>query len=367
MPEHQLTMLWHEAGNSHYHDRFVELSKVANLTVMGPKTFQGTTFDPEKFHFPVKLFNSVLSSHWLTFIPSTIAFYREARRADILYVHEEPHSLVAFLSATLRLGRPMYIESSAINLKGNLSGWNVLERFVYKTATKIIPKNHEVADVLHRRGAPRSKISSPIGNGVSKSSFSIVDKSAARSALAQKYPQVSDAFKKGGLVLGYAGRIWQPKGIEILAQLAQERPVTILACGPVADDYLVDTLVAAGVTVLPSLQKDDLRTFYSALDLFILPSLSTKNWREQFGRVCIEAIYCGTPAVGSHVGGIPMVIGASQTFEAGNIEQAKALLTKLSDEAERAEILRWQTAHVDQNFSWKAIAEQVLAVTHLKR
>jgi glycosyltransferase involved in cell wall biosynthesis len=364
MSERQLTMLWHEAGNPHYHDRFVELSKICNLTVIGPKTFQGKTFEQKTFRFPVKLFNSVLSSHWLTFVPSSITFYGQARRADILYVHEEPHSLAAFLSAVLRFGRPMYLESSAINLKGNLSGWNILERFVYRAATRIVPKNHEVADVLEKRGAPRHKIASPIGNGVSKSSFSIIEKSAARAALAQKYPQVADALQQGGLVLGYAGRIWQPKGIEILAQLAKELPVTILACGPVEDDYLVDALGSAGVTVLPSLQKDDLRTFYSALDLFILPSLSTKNWREQFGRVCIEAIYCGTPAVGSHVGGIPMVIGASQTFEAGNIEQAKALLAKLSDETERAQILQWQTAHVDQNFSWKAIAEQVLAVTH---
>ena len=367
MSKRQLTMLWHEAGNAHYHDRFVELSKICKLSVIGPEVFQGKTFKPETFRFPVKLFGSVLSSHWLTYIPSTLAFYGQARRADILYVHEEPHSLVALLSAVLRFGRPMYIESSAINLKGNLSGWNVFERFVYRAATKIIPKNHEVAGVLHRRGAPLDKIASPIGNGVSKSSFSIIEKSAARAALTQKYPQVAGAFQKDGIVLGYAGRIWQPKGIEILAQLAKELSVTILACGPVEDDYLVDALNSAGVTVLPSLQKDDLRTFYSALDLFILPSLSTKNWREQFGRVCIEAIYCGTPAVGSHVGGIPMVIGASQTFEAGNIEQAKALLAKLSDETERAKILQWQTAHVDQNFSWKAIAEQVLAVTHLKR
>jgi Glycosyltransferase len=359
----RLTVIWHEAGNSHYHDRFVELSKVAELTVMGPSSFAGKAFDKEKFRYPVRLFDSVLTSHWLTYFPRRWSFYAEARKSSILYVHEEPHSLVAFLTAITRFRRPMYIESSAINLKGNFFGLNIFEKFVYRTVTKIIPKNHEVAQVLRKRGAPSQKISDPIGNGVSRSTFSVKNKSAARTELERKYPQVTGAFQKHGMMVGYAGRIWRAKGLETLCQLASDLPINVIVCGPVQDEYLVEKLQDAGVIVLPSLEENDLRTFYSALDLFILPSLSTKNWREQFGRVCIEAIFCGTPAVGSNVGGIPLVIGIDQTFEPGNISQMKDRITAMANEAVRAQVLAWQTAHVDEKFSWKAIARQVLDVT----
>ncbi len=53
----------------------------------------------------------------------------------------------------------------------------------------------------------------------------------------------------------------------------------------VIDPPLARELEDAGCILLPKLGMTDLRLFYSALDLFILPSLSTPGWREQFGRV----------------------------------------------------------------------------------
>ena len=41
----------------------------------------------------------------------------------------------------------------------------------------------------------------------------------------------------------------------------------------------------------------------------MLPSLTRPNWKEQFGRVLVEAMACGVPVVGSDSGEIPRVIG----------------------------------------------------------
>jgi len=43
----------------------------------------------------------------------------------------------------------------------------------------------------------------------------------------------------------------------------------------------------------------------------VLPSETQANWKEQFGRVLIEAMACGTPVVGSNSGEIPQLISSS--------------------------------------------------------
>ena len=48
---------------------------------------------------------------------------------------------------------------------------------------------------------------------------------------------------------------------------------------------------------------------YAQLDVLVLPSRTTPTWKEQFGRVIVEALWCGVPVVGSDSGEIPWLIG----------------------------------------------------------
>ena len=45
------------------------------------------------------------------------------------------------------------------------------------------------------------------------------------------------------------------------------------------------------------------------MDLLVAPSQTTPWWKEQFGRMLIEAMACGVPVIGSDSGEIPYVIG----------------------------------------------------------
>jgi glycosyltransferase involved in cell wall biosynthesis len=70
--------------------------------------------------------------------------------------------------------------------------------------------------------------------------------------------------------------------------------------------------------------------YYRLSDLFILPSIPNKGWKEQFGYVLAEAMACGVPAAGSDCGAIPEVVGDSdRIFSAGSTEELSAVLKKL--------------------------------------
>ena len=60
--------------------------------------------------------------------------------------------------------------------------------------------------------------------------------------------------------------------------------------------------------LLPQIPSDQVAVEMRKLHALVLPSRTTPRWKEQFGRVLIEAMACGVPPVGSDSGEIPHVI-----------------------------------------------------------
>jgi glycosyltransferase involved in cell wall biosynthesis len=64
----------------------------------------------------------------------------------------------------------------------------------------------------------------------------------------------------------------------------------------------------------------------------VLPSRTRPNWKEQFGRVLIEAMACQVAVVGARCGAIPEVIGdAGLTFTEGDPADLRTQLQQLLD------------------------------------
>ncbi|MBA3914623.1 MAG: glycosyltransferase family 4 protein, partial [Acidobacteriales bacterium] len=97
-------------------------------------------------------------------------------------------------------------------------------------------------------------------------------------------------------------------------------------------------------------------------DVLVLPSHTTARWKEQFGRVLVEAMACGTVPVGSSSAEIPNVIGeAGLIFPEGDIQALAASLRVLRENAGlRQKLAAAGRDRVLRHFTHRRIAEQTV-------
>jgi glycosyltransferase involved in cell wall biosynthesis len=106
--------------------------------------------------------------------------------------------------------------------------------------------------------------------------------------------------------------------------------------------------------------------FYQALDVFVLPSRTLSTWKEQFGRVLVEAMACAVPVVGSDSGEIPNVVGeAGLLFAEGDVDGLRGHLQRLLDDPKlRAKLGQAGRAHMLAHYTMQQIAAQTVDVYH---
>jgi glycosyltransferase involved in cell wall biosynthesis len=100
------------------------------------------------------------------------------------------------------------------------------------------------------------------------------------------------------------------------------------------------------------------------LDVLVGPSLTTARWKEQFGRMLVEAMACGVAVIGSDSGEIPNVIGeAGLVVSEGDAGALRAALSRLRDDpGERRRLGALGRARVLELFTQGAIARRTFYV-----
>ncbi len=169
--------------------------------------------------------------------------------------------------------------------------------------------------------------------------------------------------------IGYFGRLVEEKGLTLLLRAAAALPdsswrLLIVGGGPqrsALETLARQTGMGERLCLRDLVPSAEMPALYHALDALALPSLTRPNWKEQFGRVLIEAMASGVPVVGSDSGAIPDVIGpAGLIFPEGDAEALTAHLARLQASPD----LR---AHLGQRGRARALAcfthQQVAAAT----
>ncbi|MDQ0677578.1 D-inositol-3-phosphate glycosyltransferase [Arthrobacter pascens] len=176
--------------------------------------------------------------------------------------------------------------------------------------------------------------------------------------------------------LVFAGRIQRLKGPHVLlkaaALLRSRRPeinlrLTILGALSGNKDFNLRHLIAdAGlddvVTHLPPVGAPELASWFRAADVVVMPSYS-----ESFGLVALEAQACGTPVVGTRVGGLSRAIchGRTGLLVEGHhaADWADALEALYDDPATREDMGRAASIRA-QNSGWQRTAAITLESYH---
>lgn len=159
--------------------------------------------------------------------------------------------------------------------------------------------------------------------------------------------------------VGFAGRLVPEKGLRELLAAVRELPAPVelllIGDGELRGELEGQALPGSRVRVRSDLSHEQMPQGYAELDVLVLPSRTTASWKEQFGRVIVEALWCGVPVVGSESGAIPWLIGLTGgglTFPEGDVGALAARLLELREQPQlRARLASEGRAAVERLFA----------------
>lgn len=172
------------------------------------------------------------------------------------------------------------------------------------------------------------------------------------------------AVNSNKTTLLYVGRIGPRKGLNLALKALNELDdpnIELLIAGTGRHEEHLQELattfgVADQIQFLGYVQEEELPMLYSSADVFILPSLY-----EGFGLVLLEAMACGTPVIGTDVGGIPTVVDNEETgllIERDVSMLAKAI-DKMSSNEDYCETLGQNALKKAEETSWDSVVHSV--------
>jgi glycosyltransferase involved in cell wall biosynthesis len=164
-------------------------------------------------------------------------------------------------------------------------------------------------------------------------------------------------------VVGFLGRFVPAKGLDVLMRalvgVGQPWRALFVGGGPMGAELSAFGAVHPGrVHVLTDVAHDEVPEHLNAMDVMCAPSQTTRRWREQFGRMLIEAMACGVPVVASRSGEIPHVVSDAGVLvdEADVAQWTEAIDRVLGDRQLRHDLAARGLARAHAKYAWPVVA-----------
>ncbi len=310
--------------------------------------------------------NMALNGHFhVHFYPGFGAEVRQFR-PDVVHLDEEAYNLATAHGLWVsRRARARTVFFTWQNIYRELPfPFSSVEKYCLSRADYAMAGNAAAVDVLRRKGFAKQITIVP--------QFGVDPHLYSRQSVSRvTIPGVHLADGQRPFVVGYVGRLVPQKGlvglVEAVAGLSGDWRLVLLGDGPLRqqlEEQVRKSGILDRVIFIPSVSSVQVPAYLVAMDALVLPSLTTRNWKEQFGRVLIEAMACEVPVVGSDSGEIPNVIGdAGLVFREGDVTQLRARLGQLmeSDDLRRT-LARAGRQRVLDNYTQRAVAQATYRV-----
>jgi glycosyltransferase involved in cell wall biosynthesis len=282
---------------------------------------------------------------------------------DVVHCWEEPYFLPG---AQLALWTPRssvltYVTYQNIN-KQYPPPFNFTERYTMRRADGWMAGAYTVEQALLQREFYRKRPHCVAGLGVDTEAFFPNPK--VRGEMRATLAWSDDA---GIPVIGYLGRFTEAKGVPLLLRTLDD----------ISDPWRA-LIVGAGelepevrnwahrygdrVCIRTDVAHDQVPAYLNTMDMLVAPSQTTPTWREQFGRMIVEAFACGIPVITSDSGEIPYVVGDAGIIVPERDQNAwyDAIVGQLRDTASRREFGHRGLERVRSTYSWSAVAPKYL-------
>ena len=292
---------------------------------------------------------------------STFISLLKKLKPDVIYVHHEPHGAATaqvYLANCLSLRQPIGFYSAQNILKSYPAPFRQTEQIVFQDSCFAFPVSFSVKDVLYSKGFRGNTTVLPLG----------IDPDVYFPHAGEVAKELQNSEQE--ILVGYLGRITEEKGLKILLcslRQIQDLPWRLIVVGSGSYEAEFDKItnnfqLNHRINRLGYVPHAKAPLYLSAFDLLVLPSETRPNWKEQFGRVIIEAMACGTPVIGSDSGEIPHLIQATNggvTFPEG---QPEALAEKLKhliiNASARSQLAEQGRKAVLQNYTNVSLAKR---------
>lgn len=283
-------------------------------------------------------------------------------RWDVVHCWEEPYILAGAQVARGTPRNARLVVASFQNLAKRYPWpFSACERATMTRADAWIAFGNTVHDTLATRSGYAGKPSRVIPPGVDLARFR--PDPAARRLTRERL-----GWSEGDRVVGFLGRFVPEKGIAVLLDALRDVTVPWRALfvggGPLEPALHAFAARHPGrVHVETGVTHDDVPAWLNAMTVLCAPSQTTARWREQFGRMLIEAMACGVPVIASDSGEMPFVVGGAGVIVAERDVPAwtRAIEALLGSETMRREHGAMGLERANGSFAWPVVARAHLS------
>ncbi|HEY8210520.1 MAG TPA: glycosyltransferase family 4 protein [Myxococcaceae bacterium] len=298
--------------------------------------------------------------HVFTYAPADLEHVIRPGRFDVIHAWEEPYIAAGWQIGrrAARAGIPFCFRTAQSLVKRYPPPFSWFERSTVSRAAGWIAGGELVFRAMVEKGLPASR-GAVITLGVGLDAFRPLQPE-----------EIAQARKELGLeppIVGFLGRLVPQKGLKLLMRALEQVPppwsLLLLGQGPMKAE-IEDWARARGLQSrvrVASVRHGEVPRLLGAMDVLAAPSQTTPRWKEQFGRMLIEAFACRVAVLASDSGEIPFVVGDGGRVLPERDEAAwtAALAQLLGDPAERARLAEAGYRRCRERFASEAIAARL--------